>query len=289
MQRQLKYRIQVIGTMLLALASCTERIDLELDTTNTRLVVFGTVTSDFIRHVVELTTTSDYFLNESTPRVSGARVEVSFERDTVLFREVDTLPGIYRSEKAFRGNPGTTYHLKISQVDMDQDGKGEIYESFATMPGGFSLDSIQLEYFTSYFVSGYQMYIFARDPASTRDWYSLRYYRNGQPVNDTLWDYSVQSDDFYNGNYLFYGVPVAFFTDDDPVSVLVPGDTLTLELQSVEEVFYDFVGDAQLEILGNIPLFSGPPANVVTNISNNAVGIFAAYSLQRASVIVPDQ
>ncbi len=66
----------------------------------------------------------------------------------------------------------------------------------------------------------------------------------------------------------------------------MPGDTVTLELNSIDQAYYDFVGDAQLEIWGNNPLFSGPPANVRSNIDNDAIGIFTAYSIERASAIV---
>jgi hypothetical protein len=45
--------------------------------------------------------------------------------------------------------------------------------------------------------------------------------------------------------------------------------------------------EAQSEIFGNNPLFSGPPANVSTNLENGAVGIFTAYSIERVSKIIP--
>jgi hypothetical protein len=51
------------------MVSCTERIDIELDSTYRRLVVQGAVTSDSVRHRVFLTTTSDYFSNDGLPRL----------------------------------------------------------------------------------------------------------------------------------------------------------------------------------------------------------------------------
>ncbi len=47
--------------VMLALASCTEKIDIALDNSYIRLVVEGCVTTDTMRHTVRLTTTSSYY------------------------------------------------------------------------------------------------------------------------------------------------------------------------------------------------------------------------------------
>ncbi len=94
------------------------------------------------------------------------------------------------------------------------------------------------------------------------------------------------SDDLFDDEYV-PGFPAGFLSDEDPRQAVHPGDTVTLELNCIEQEYYDFVIDAQLEIMGNNPLFSGPSANVSTNIDNGALGIFAAYSIQRASSILP--
>ncbi len=276
----------VLILVLAALMSCTEIIDITLDSTYRRLVVEGTVTTDSVRHGVQLTTTSDYFSNQSPPAVSGAVVELEFMDRRLLMEEQDTIPGRYLVPKPFRGIIGTTYELYISQVDIDQDGETESYHANSTMPGGVLLDSIRLNYFTSYFVSGYELYMFALDPP-TSDWYGLKYWKNNDLLSDSLIKYNVQPDDFYNGKYLYYGIPIGFYADDEPREQLLPGDTVTLELNSIEKDYYNFIIDAQLEIYGNNPMFSGPPANVRSNIDNGAMGFFTAYSIARASTVVP--
>jgi len=279
--------IPLIGLMLLLFGhSCTERIDIELDSTYTRLVVQGTITTDSIHHRVKLSLSGDYFSNRPATGVSDAIVELEFDDSRILLEEQDSVPGLYLTPRAFRGTIGTTYHISINQVDVDDDGISESYHASSTMPGGVLFDSINLSYFSSFFGSGYQVFMFALDPP-TRDWYGLKYWKNSDLLTDTLIKYNVQADDFYNGKYLFYGVPIGFYSDDDPRERLLPGDTVTLELNSIGKEYYDFVGDAQLEIFGNNPLFSGPPANVTSNIDNGAVGIFTAYSIQRSSAIVP--
>lgn len=275
----------ILILLTIGLESCTEIVEIELDSTYRRLVVYGEITSDSVHHQVELTSSSDYFLNEPAPKVSGALVELAFDDELITLEENDTLPGIYLIPDAFRGIPGETYSLTIRQVDIDEDGVDEVYQAESTMPGGLILDSINLSYFKSPFASGYQVLMYALDPPS-REWYSFKIWKNSDLLTDTLIKYSVQPDDFINGIYIF-GLPVGFLSDDDPREALIEGDTVTFELNSIDENYYNFVVDAQLEIFGNNPLFSGPPANVRSNIKEGGQGIFTAFSIQRISRLAP--
>ena len=286
MARFLTYRKFTLFLLaILLMASCSERIDIELDSTYRRLVVQGAVTSDSVRHRVMLTTSLDYFANMSSPQVSGAMVELSFDDQILTLAESPILPGLYETQEAFRGVPGTTYELDISQVDVDADGQFEEYHAESTMPGGAELDDIALRYFSTPIVNGYQVLMWASHPVEQRDWFGFRIRKNGVLLTDSLSTYSVLADDLFNSGYL-PGFPVGFLSDDDPRQVVYPGDTVTFELESIDQAYYDFVNDAQLEMIGNVPLFSGPSANIRSNISNGGMGIFAAYSIQRASTIL---
>ena len=281
-----KYRVYTLSLLaILLMVSCTERIDLELDSTYRRLVVQGAVTSDSVRHRVMLTTSSDYFANMSSPRVSGAVVELSFDDQILTLTESPFLPGFYETQEAFRGVPGTTYALDINQVDVDADGQFEEYHAESTMPGGAELDHIDLRYFSTPIIKGYQVLMWASHPVEQKDLFGFRIRKNSVLLSDSLSNYTTFSDDLFNSGYL-PGFPVGFLSDDDPRQRVHPGDTVTFELESIDQAYYDFVSDAQLEMVGNIPLFSGPSANIRSNISNGGLGIFAAYSIQRASTIL---
>lgn len=280
----MKRTLPILLSLFLGLASCTEVIEIDLDSTYNRLVVYGSLTTDSIQHTVKLSTTSDYFSNEPSPAVSGAQVQIMFDNTILQLQENDTLPGVYATPYAFRGTPGVDYHLQISQVDVDEDGINENYSAVSTMPSVPLLDSISLIYFQSPFVSGYQVLMYAEDPA-TRDWYSFKFWKNQDLLTDRLSKFSVQSDDFYNGTYLS-GLPVGFLSDDDPREAILRGDTVIFGLIKIEKAYYDFVTDAQLELIGNIPLFSGPSANVRSNIDNGGKGIFTTYAIKRVSLVI---
>lgn len=265
--------------------ACTERIDIALDSTYARLVVDGKVSSDSTKHHVILSVTSDYFSNQAAPRVQNALVELSFDDVRLQLTENPRDPGRYETPYAFRGRIGTTYELHISQVDVDQDGEAETYHAVSTMPGGPELESIELKYYPTPVSSGHTVFMYATHPPDTRDWFGFKLYRNSDMLTDSLSKYTVLSDELFDTGYI-PGLPVAFLSDDDPREAVGTGDTISLELHCIEKAYYDFVTEAQLEIAGYYPLFSGPPSNVVSNIAHGALGIFAAYSIQRYGVVV---
>jgi len=284
---RLRYPTGILSLVVLIsfMYSCTEIVDIELDSTYTRLVVYGTVTTDSIHHEVELTTTTDYFFSEAPPQVDNATVTVSFNGSTVTLQPSPERPGTYFFPEAVRGVPGVQYDLLIEDVDIDQDGISETYSASTVMPGILPPDSISVQKFISPFFSGYQVAIWSPDPPGA-NYYNFKLWRNNELLNKRLSDYTVQPDDLFQDNYI-PGLPIGFLNDDDEDEVVLPGDTVTLELNSIREEYYNFITEAQNEIFGNNPLFSGPPANVSTNLENGAVGIFTAYSIERVSKIIP--
>ena len=239
--------------------SCTEIVDIELDSTYTRLVVYGTITTDSIQHEVELTTTTDHIVGEAPPPVDSATVTVSFNETTLILQTTPERPGTYFFPEAMRGVPGVRYDLVIENVDIDQDNISETYSASTVMPGILPPDSISVQKFISPFFSGYQVAIWSPDPPEV-NYYNFKLWRNNELLNKKLSDYTVQPDDLFQDNYI-PGLPIGFLNDDDEDEVVLPGDTVTLELNSITGEYYDFIVEAQNEIFGNNPLFSGPPAN----------------------------
>jgi hypothetical protein len=272
----------------LLIPACTERIDIELDSTYARLVVDGKVSSDSVKHYVILSVSSDYFSNQAAPRVQNALVELSFDDVSLQLSEIPGEPGRYETPHAFRGQIGTTYELDISHVDIDQDGETESYHASSTMPGGPELEKIELKYYPTPVSSGYTVFMYASHPPEQRDWFGFKLYKNSDILTDSLDKYAVLSDELFDTGYI-PGIPVAFLSDDDPREAVNTGDTIGLELHCIEQAYYDFVTEAQLEIAGYYPLFSGPPSNVSSNIKNGALGLFTAYSIQRYALLVQEQ
>lgn len=277
-----------ITTIIIALAisfllwNCSERIEIDLDSTYTRLVVEGQVTSDTTAHWIRLSETSDYFYNQVAPAVSGARVSFDDGESVHLLTESDTLPGWYQTSPDYHGIPGRTYTLRIGNVDIDKDGETEDYSAASKMNPVNPIDSIKIEWFDTFF-SGYQVRIWAWDSPQP-DWYAFKVRKNGILLTDTLYEMIVQSDEFFNGSYT-HGIPSQFLSTDKPDEVVEVGDTITFEINGITEEYYKYIIEAQSQVGPQIPLFSGPPANIRTNFNNGAIGFFEAYSVNYSSTI----
>jgi hypothetical protein len=236
---------------------------------------------------VELKRSADYFANKPAEGVSGAIVEISYDDESIILEENSDQPGVYETPGDFFGQPGTTYELKISNVDIDEDGIAEDYSASSYMPEINEADSITLKYTSNSFFSGWEIQVWTYDPAEIRNFYVFKALVNNILVTDTLTELVIQNDDLFNGNYT-YGITSQFLIDSKPDERLEPGDTVTFEANSITEDYYNFLIEAQSESFGQNPLFSGPPANISSNVSNGALGFFTAYSLTRSSRIVPE-
>ena len=104
---------------------------------------------------------------------------------------------------------------------------------------------------------------------------------------DTLNEWFITDDKFFNGSYT-NGATIAYLQQGSANEGLTPGDTVTVEVNSIGKEYFNFLSEAQAELRGSNPLFSGPPANVKGNISNGAVGFFTAYSATRSFAITPE-
>lgn len=259
------------------ITSCTERYDVDLDSTFTRLVVDGLVTTDSIKHGIRLTTSTSYFFNEAPPAVTGAVVHINDDQQRWQLFEVENDPGYYETKEAFAGKPGVNYQLEIA-MDEAVGGAGS-YTAENTMPlNTLQIDSIVLLYRADF--DFYLLNLFANDPPS-KDFYKFDAFINGKAITDTASRSLVVDDKFYNGNNT-NGLGVMFLRSDE----VKPGDTITLMVSAIEEDYFNFFQELRTESGGSNPIFSGPAANIRSNVKEGALGYFAATRLTRVSIVV---
>ncbi|MBW6460348.1 MAG: DUF4249 domain-containing protein [Bacteroidales bacterium] len=277
----MKKLLLIIILPIFIATSCTERIDIELEETFTRLVVFGTLTTDTTRHYIELSKTTSYYYNQAPPPVTNAVVEISDDLgNRVLLTEEK--PGFYATPTSFFVIPGRIYTL---QIELEEEINGHrYYEASSAVNAINPIDSIGLIYQPLWGESGfYEVTCYYQDPL-TQDFYMFDIYKNGELLTDTITNRIVVSDDFFNGSYT-NGIGVGYLDQSKERELLFPGDTITFRGSNVTEEYYTFIWTLQQETGFQTPLFSGPPANIKGNISNGAVGFFAAYSVAYASAV----
>jgi hypothetical protein len=277
-------RIPFLFAVAILMAACTEKIDLKLDSTYTRLIVDGYIKADTGTYSVNLTKTSDYFANVPSPRVVNATV--SLTDGTGTFPLTETVPGvsgIYNTAPGFAGVRGKNYTLNISLPEVIA-GTTE-YSASSQLIGVTKLDSIKTVFRPDIGKDGFwQVKVYAQDPPGSKNYYMINLYRNSKLWTDTITKVSISDNQFFAGNYI-NGVDVFFINNSNKWQTLYPGDTVMMELSAITKEYFDFVSQVQMAGI-SIPLFTGPPANVEGNVSNDGVGFFTAYSSSFASTIV---
>lgn len=269
--------IFLIITIAAILSSCTEKIDIKLDDTYTRIVVDGEITSETKAHQVILTKTTNYFYNEVPPPATGATVTISDGTNTYSLTETD--PGIYKTTPDVQGVAGRVYTLSISDIDVDGDGVDDIFTASSEMKPTWAIDSITQEVFDPtetplrYLINGW-----GQEDPEPGQYYLWRYYKNSTLETDTLDELIFVDDEGVNGNYIS-GLTM-FLVDADI------NDTITVESRSITKEYYEFINSFMQETAWNAGSFGGPPANIKTNVSNGGLGYFNAIEVAFVSTII---
>lgn len=284
----MKYRNQYMLRFLALLlagtlvSSCTERIDVELDDTYTRLVVDGQITSDAeSRQKVVLTETTSYFYNQPPPAVTNADVSVNDnEGNSVLLSEEEA--GVYYLPEGFTSETGKTYTINIELAE-EIDGKS-VYTASSATPNIGDTVWIGLQWEPDFGDDGfYIVQCYYYDPPG-ENFYMFDIYKNDTLLTDTISEKQVVDDRFYDGGFT-NGIGVGYLNQSRKSQKLRPGDVITFKASSITEEYANFIWELQEEVSFSTPLFSGPPANVEGNISGGAVGFFASFPVMYASTV----
>ncbi len=274
------YHITITALCLLAASSCTEPYDVEVKTGETRCIIYGELTTDTMAHRVSVTKSAEYFSNAPAEPISGANVNIWDGETLHTLSEDANNPGIYLTSENFYGEVGKTYTLTVDNVDLLGNGNTQSYSATSQIPPISAIDSIAAG--KHKFFEGWEIKLYAQDPEETQDYYLFKCSLNNTLDTDTITNYQVTDDILFNGNKT-NGIGVYFFEGYD---ALKTGDIIELEVCSIPKDFFKFVIEIQVSARPSVPLFSGPPANPRSNISNNAIGYFAAYSKIRKQTVV---
>lgn len=278
----MKY-IALFISSLLILSACSEDIDLTLSTTHPFFVVDGHICDEVSPYnFVRLTMSSDYFQNAESPAVRGASVVINDGEKDIVFEEQE--PGYYMAPALFAGMHGRTYHLTISNVDIDGDGVKESYTAESVMPPTYGIDSVKCSY--DNFLQIYKIGMYAHEDTSTENYYMFGYSYNDSLVCDSYLDYAITDDSYFSSDYC-WGATISTLREDFLKSgVINVGDTITVHALSINEDLFKYIAAVDDIDSGSNPMFSSTPANAVGNISNGALGFFTAMAVVHVQCFV---
>lgn len=284
-----KITIQII-TLLISLLvfSCTENIDnIQLDTTRPRLVVEGYISTDTTRQMVKLSKLGDALKQDPIQVVSNATITISDGTKTFNLLEDATKKGTYFTTPDVYGIPGRTYTLNIRNVDINNDKVMEEYSAVSLLKRLNPIDSVHLVYnnLNPHFIN-WSVNLYTMDPGQGRNFYLIKVIKNSILLTDSVFKYSIGDNSGFEGKY-YNGFPVYNLREERKDERLTRGDTVKVELYGITEDYYSFIYSYITDYYPKVPIFSGPSANIPSNIkpADDAVGIFTAFSIKRKSVI----
>lgn len=249
-------------------ASCEDVIEVDLDSIDPKLVIEGSITDANNNCEIRLSMTSDYFSSDSIPMVTGASVLVSdFQGNVYQFEEMS--PGLYLSDD-LRGIENAEYQLEVNS-------EGKEYTAYVKMPQKVEIGGLSQIETPEYmeFTGGYLVNTHLFDPEGSKDFYRIKVYRIHDP-NKGINILNVFDDAFVDGKEIVMQWDKEQF---------FPQDTVIVELQSLDESTYTYYANllslAESGFIGN-----ANPANPETNISNDALGYFGAYTVSRDTIVI---
>ncbi len=269
--------------------SCTERIDINTDDAPPQLVIYGYITTETKAHTITISQSTGYFATTKPGSIADAQVTISSE-DGIDFFLTYKGNGVYQTEDNVRGEEGKTYSLKVI-VDFNNDGISETYEASSYLPLAAEMDTITLAS-NSRIDEVVEIRVTGTLPQKQQDdqnYFSMHAYRNGEIVNDSLKHFELFGDKYIKTRNI-ENLACFYLDQEKEKSVLKPGDKVILRIDAITKAYADFIEEAQSEVRGTIPMFSGPPANVKTNIrctrgNGSALGFFTAYSSREKETV----
>lgn len=262
-QYKISISILTVITGVFLLISCTQRIDIHTDDAAERLVIYGYITSDTKQHAIRITRSSGYFATTPPEGISEADVMIISESQTLQLKESSSQKGLYLTENTARGIEGENYRLLV-MLDFDNDGIMEEFEAESYLPYAPLLDSIDFKESTL-FDNVIEVQIYGKAPYNDENHFSFHISRNDEILNDSLDGFFIISDEYLSQNE-FNGLSCFYLDQDEDDGKLEPGDLVTVRIDALTKEYADFLDNAKSEAGGSIPIFSGPPANVQTNI-----------------------
>jgi Domain of unknown function (DUF4249) len=277
--------MKYLGLVFLAFMfwSCEKTVLLDLDQSPSKIVIEGLVTNQPGYQFVKVTRTVDFYESGETPRIADATVLVrddlgnQFSYTHNPNNHPDSA-GFYLPVIPFLGTVNRTYYLSVNV-------NGEQYEASDKLYGVTSIDS--LEYRLNKDEQDdpkdkgkfYEVLMYAKEPQETDDYYLFKFFRNDSLVLYNPSDIYF-SDDKTLGEEI-NGIPSPVF--------YAAGDTARVEMYSLSRTGYVFYNDLFNLINNDGGMFSPPPANSRTNLSNGALGFFQVSSVNISGLrINPD-
>jgi hypothetical protein len=292
MTMQFKQKINNLGIYILlcsifvVMISCQEEVNIPLKTSDiVRVAVEGRITDEDINHAIRLTKTIGYLDNTEVPPLLDAKAYLLEQGTGNKFdlTLIDSVYGIYQTPK-FKGIIGETYSLYLN-CSLGS------FVATSYLDSVSALDSIKCiyEYNKEFKMGFYKVYLSAYDPPM-KNYYRFSVFLNDTLINYKITDASIADDQLFNGKYM---ANVEIY-DMRQEWVKMHSNKLKVEMLSISKEEYDDINDFISEINGSGSIFTGPSANIPSNLKNTSggydgLGFFAASAISSKEITLLKQ
>jgi hypothetical protein len=268
-----------MGSVLLALFACEERIELDVKQVPDTYVLDGLVTNRLERHYLRIKKAVDFYESGSSPDVEHAHVMVRDNAGNAYEYLWSTFERVYLSEMPFKGVVGRVYTL---EVDVDEIVFYAV-DSMRPISGisevTWAIDPVEQQnpQKAGYF---YQALLTTMEPQETKDYYLFKIYRN-----DT-----IQRFDDHTGVFVTDDVAIGEKIENFPAPVYYALDDWgKFEVYSLTPEAFRYYFDLSQILNNDGGMFSGIPANPVNNIiGDGGLGFFQVSAVALDSVRIGD-
>jgi hypothetical protein len=266
----------ILLSLGLVLSGCEDVIDLDLKTTEPRLVIEGQLSNIASENYFLISRTTDFYSPSEVAMVSGATIVVS---DNV--GNADTLtestPGRYVFPSSTTAIAGLEYTASVAV-------EGQVYSASTTMPPAILIERMRFvkgEYWSEDAeeeVEGYQLVVGFEDAPARSDYvrFKVEATREIHPI------FYLYDGRFTDGSRIYY----EFYVGEP----LFPGDIVDVRLYSMDEAMYDYFATLAEVWAGENEggFFDTSPDNPTTNWSGGVLGYFGAFSIDEGTATVAE-
>lgn len=264
--------------------SCQNIIDLDLEQSDTRLVIEGEILDKNTIKRIRVSQSLNYYDTGRMSPFTDADISLLDENDHLISSFFyNTQDSIYQTPDSLTLDVGSTYKIQIEANEELLEATGKILENPTVDSIYYLSDQELMELGQPVFEEGY--FLFVNGKLNNE---GVEYFKLDISVNDTLQN---SRDDFSNSilsselfGKEFQGLPIPGSFEEK--------DEIFLEFYAIEEDVYQYYLEFTNLLFNDGGVFSAPPVNPSTNINNltnpenKPLGFIQFSSVQTRSIMI---
>jgi hypothetical protein len=269
------YKVFLFPIIILTiLTSCEEVVDIDLNYSDPAFVVEAIIYKDSVCSV-RLTRTTSFYTQEEPDVIDNAQITISDETSS---EELQYAGNGYYKGTTITGTEGSSYDIEIAY-------NGITYAGAASMPVKTDILSVSFDkYEVQSTLNPLGETVFTiicefNDNPDTDNFYMIKYLENGEMIEKNY--FMLTESDAIGGT----------FTNEDNLisfseSIFYEGGEVEVQLFSIDEPVYNYFKQLNDILFWKRRIMPPTPYNPSSNISNGALGYFAAWAYDSAILVV---